>query len=627
MKNLILTFSLLLFAMGLQAQEIVTEEMVRQIAPHPRLLLREGEELSIKNAIARDKTFAELNNALLLAAESYIPKKNISEGSQNYREALKRLFLWSYAYRMTLEPRYAQRAEQEMLNIADFAAWPGEYITIAELTIGMSIGYDWVYSTMSASSREKIANAIIEKGIKPSFGVAGYHFLHAVSNWNLVGNAGVSVGAIATAETDPQLCMQTLNRTFRSLYMKQYAPDGVYPEGYGYWGYGTNNVVLLINALETALGSDFGLSQSEGFMNTATFLLHMTGNNNQCFNFSDTKAAPVINPAVFWFATRKGDPSLVWNELKTIRQSGYKECVKYRMSPLIMIWGNAIDMQHIPEPSSTFYVAKEGVTPVALMRSSWKENGIYLGRKGGCPQAGHGHMDIGSFIVDADGERWIADLGAPKYTEEYFRYVDADEESKRVLQKPGIEYLKVPAQDSPRWQTPQASALYHNLITVNQEEQYVKGYATFKKIMHTDSLKSASIDLASLYPDRLAKYERTGAIINNAYVQLNDELQAADKAITTRWTVITDAAINVIDDKHVLLRKNGQSMTMKIITDKDIKLIVSPLSIESGSGSTTTGNYSSISFFRELQANEKQTVEVLFIPGSSHHCIINKSRR
>ena len=207
------------------------------------------------------------------------------------------------------------------------------------------------------------------------------------------------------------------------------------------------------------------------------------------------------------------------------------------------------------------------------------------------------------------------------------RHLFRDEESKRVLQKPGIEYLKVPAQDSPRWQTPQASALYHNLITVNQEEQYVKGYATFKKIMHTDSLKSASIDLASLYPDRLAKYERTGAIINNAYVQLNDELQAADKAITTRWTVITDAAINVIDDKHVLLRKNGQSMTMKIITDKDIKLIVSPLSIESGSGSTTTGNYSSISFFRELQANEKQTVEVLFIPGSSHHCIINKSRR
>lgn len=626
MKNLIPAFTVLLFAIGLQAQEIITENMIRQIAPHPRLLLKEGEEQHIKNAIARDKTFAELNNALLLAAESYIPKKNINEGSQNYREALKRLFLWSYAYRMTLESRYAQRAEQEMLNIANFNTWPGEYITIAELTIGMSIGYDWVYNTMSVSSREKIANAIIEKGIRPSFGTAGYHFLHAVSNWNLVGNAGVSVGAIATAETNPQLCIQTLNRTFKSLYMKQYAPNGIYPEGYGYWGYGTNNIVLLIHALETALGSDFGLSQSEGFMNTASFLLHMTGNNNKCFNFSDTKVTPVINPAVFWFATKNKDLSLLWNEQKTIKQLGYKECVKYRMSPLIMIWGNTIDMKHIPEPSSTFYVAKEGVTPVALMRSSWKENGIYLGMKGGCPQAGHGHMDIGSFIVDADGERWITDLGAPKYTEEYFRYVDADEESKRILLKPGIEYLKVPAQDSPRWQTPQASALYHNLVTVDQEEQYVKGYATYQKIIHTDSLQSASIDLASLYPEKLAKYERTGAIISNAYIRLNDELQAADKAITTRWTVITDATISVIDDKHIQLKKNGKSMTMKIITDKDIQLIVSSLSIEDRS-SLPINKYSSISFFQKLQASEKQAVEVLFIPGSSHHCTINKSQR
>ncbi len=235
-------------------------------------------------------------------------------------------------------------------------------------------------------------------------------------------------------------------------------------------------------------------------------------------------------------------------------------------------------------------------------------------------------MDIGSFIVDADGERWITDLGAPKYTEEYFRYVDADEESKRILLKPGIEYLKVPAQDSPRWQTPQASALYHNLVTVDQEEQYVKGYATYQKIIHTDSLQSASIDLASLYPEKLAKYERTGAIISNAYIRLNDELQAADKAITTRWTVITDATISVIDDKHIQLKKNGKSMTMKIITDKDIQLIVSSLSIEDRS-SLPINKYSSISFFQKLQASEKQAVEVLFIPGSSHHCTINKSQR
>ena len=67
-------------------------------------------------------------------------------------------------------------------------------------------------------------------------------------------------------------------------------------------------------------------------------------------------------------------------------------------------------------------------------------------------------------------------------------------------------------------------------------------------------------------------------------------------------------------------------MTMKIITDKDIQLIVSSLSIEDRS-SLPINKYSSISFFQKLQASEKQAVEVLFIPGSSHHCTINKSQR
>ena len=620
MKYLVSIFAGLFLFVALRAQQTVTEDMVRQITPHPRLLLRQGEELYIKNAIARDKTFAEMNNALLLAAESCLTKEPISnKGSQSYREALRRLFLWSYAYRMTLDSGYAERAEREMLHIADFDSWSGEYIMIAELIVGMSVGYDWTYDVLPVTSREKIADAIIKKGIEPSFGKAGYHFLHAVSNWNLVGNTGVSVGAIATAETDRSLCLRTLQRMLQSIYMKQYAPEGVYPEGYGYWGYGTNNVVLLIDALHSAFGTDFGLSDSAGFMDTAEFLLHMTG-DSQCFNFSDTKSALVINPAVFWFATRNKDSSLLWNEKKTISRIGYKECVKYRMAPLVMLWGNSIDMQCVKRPASTFFVDTKGVTPVALMRSSWDDDAIYLGLKGGCPQVGHGHMDIGSFVMDADGERWIIDLGAPKYTDEYFHYVDADDESKRVLQKSGIEYLKVPAQDSPRWLVPQASARYHNLITVDGEQQYVKGYATFQKTICTDSLKLASIDLTNLYFGKLASYRRTGSIVGSTYVQLSDELQAADKTIVMRWNVMTDAVVGLVDNKHIVLKKNGKSMTMKVFSDKEVSIVVEPLLSDSGSNGK---RQSSISFTQELHPYEKQSVEVLFIPESSCYARIN----
>lgn len=51
MKNLIPAFTVLLFAIGLQAQEIITENMIRQIAPHPRLLLKEGKSSTLKTRL------------------------------------------------------------------------------------------------------------------------------------------------------------------------------------------------------------------------------------------------------------------------------------------------------------------------------------------------------------------------------------------------------------------------------------------------------------------------------------------------------------------------------------------------------------------------------------------------
>ena len=55
------------------------------------------------------------------------------------------------------------------------------------------------------------------------------------------------------------------------------APDGAYPEGYGYWGYGTSFNVMFISAIEKLFGKDFGLNEMPGFLKTAGYLENMTG--------------------------------------------------------------------------------------------------------------------------------------------------------------------------------------------------------------------------------------------------------------------------------------------------------------------------------------------------------------
>lgn len=58
-----------------------------------------------------------------------------------------------------------------------------------------------------------------------------------------------------------------------------------------------------------------------------------------------------------------------------------------------------------------------GAQPQAVLRSSWNDKrATYVGIKAGSANNGHGHMDIGSFILEANGVRWAVDLGRDGYT-------------------------------------------------------------------------------------------------------------------------------------------------------------------------------------------------------------------
>ena len=72
-----------------------------------------------------------------------------------------------------------------------------------------------------------------------------------------------------------------------------YSPDGNYPEGSGYWCYGTLYQVLMLAALDSTLGTDNGLSDTPGFSKTAEYMLYMTGLNSKFFNYSDC-APPLL---------------------------------------------------------------------------------------------------------------------------------------------------------------------------------------------------------------------------------------------------------------------------------------------------------------------------------------------
>ena len=144
-----------------------------------------------------------------------------------------------------------------MLAVARFTDWnPSHFLDVAEMTTGMAIGYDWLFSNLQPESRSLIKKAILEKGINQSK-VGDYNgWLRSKNNWNQVCNTGMVYGALALQEDYPELANEIINRAYEtiSLPMEEYQPDGAYPEGYGYWGYGTTYNVLFLSAVEKVFG-------------------------------------------------------------------------------------------------------------------------------------------------------------------------------------------------------------------------------------------------------------------------------------------------------------------------------------------------------------------------------------
>jgi hypothetical protein len=91
------------------------------------------------------------------------------------------------------------------------------------------------------------------------------------NNWNQVCWGGMTLGALAVADDQPSPASEILTEAKASIHhgLEAYLPEGVYPEGPGYWGYGTSYQVLMISALQSALGADWGLADSPGLRQSA----------------------------------------------------------------------------------------------------------------------------------------------------------------------------------------------------------------------------------------------------------------------------------------------------------------------------------------------------------------------
>ncbi|QHV93651.1 heparinase II/III domain-containing protein [Spirosoma endbachense] len=577
-----------------------------KLPDHPRLLLLKGEEETIKRTIGTDKTWGKLHQAILTESDVLLgaaPLERIQIGRRlldKSREALRRLFFLSYAWRMTHQDKYLKRAEKELLTLSAFSDWnPTHFLDVAEMTMAVAIGYDWLYNDLPEQSRSIIKEAILKKGIEPSLDSKYNSWLKASHNWNQVCNAGMTYGAMAIYEDQPELAKRIINRSIDSIVlpMGDYNPNGAYPEGYGYWGYGTSFNVMFLSAVEKALGTDFGLSTKPGFLQTAGFMENMTGPSNNAFNFSDSGLSGELQPAMFWFAQKQKNPSLLWVERSRLINDDARQHIKNRLLPAAILWSNSVGITTIKEPESTMWVGM-GKTPVGLMRTSWSDpNAIYVATKGGSASTNHAHMDIGSFIMEADGVRWAMDFGMQNY---------------ETLESKGVD-LWNGKQNSQRWQVFRYNNFVHNTLTINDQLQRVEGKAPITGSSSTPSFMSVTTDLTAIYKESLAKANRGIAIVNKDYVVVRDELETLPTETTVRWTMLTPATAKIVGENKIELSKEGKTLILQVQEPAKVTLKTWPTDPQHDYDAPNPGT-TLVGFEVKLPASTKSALTVLLIP-------------
>ncbi|MFT3827954.1 MAG: heparinase II/III family protein [Chitinophagaceae bacterium] len=602
-KILYLFFALLLFKANLSMGQQDTLTSSAKLPAHPRLLLLKGQEAAVKNNIGKDALLQKIHASILKDCDEMIsqpPVEHIKIGKRlldKSRECLRRVFYLSYAYRTTGQRKYLERAEKEMLAVSAFSDWnPSHFLDVAEMTMAVSIGYDWLYNDLSKTSRKAIEDAILEKGIKPSLDKEYNSWLTRTNNWNQVCNAGIVFGAMVTYEAHPELSLQIVNRAINTLSypLQQYAPDGGYPEGYGYWGYGTSFNVMLVSALDAAFGKDFGLTKAPGFMQTASFMENMLGPSGKPYNFSDCGTTAEFNPAMFWFASHTKTPSLLWMEKQLL--SGNMP-LKNRLLPATMIWAKDIDMNKVVAPVSKTWFGS-GVNPVALMRTSWTDpKAIFVGFKGGSPSLSHAHMDVGSFVMEADGVRWAIDLGMQEY---------------ETLESKGVDLWNM-KQNSQRWSVYRYNNLAHNTLTVNNELQQVTGSAKITENSGDPEFTRATADLTSLYGGKLKSATRMLVIMQQSYVVVHDELETAGDSVTVRWTMVTPATVKITKSNVAELSKDGKTLVLAMPPADDLTLKTWPATPTNSYDAANPG-VNIIAFEMKLPPHTKQPLHVMLMP-------------
>ena len=537
----------------------------------PRLVLNAAIEMNLRKKLESDPLIQNIYQSIKYNAEMVSKKElitvNVPDNSRSQRNQLgiSREFLWrinmlAMVYRIEKDPQILNRINDEVVAACNFPTWnPRHFLDVGEMSLAISLALDWTAGDLPKSTVQLAKESLIEKGIVPSWPENGKtpSWVYRDNNWNQVCNGGMIAASITIADMEPELAAKTIYRSIDGLNnaLGAYQPDGVYPEGAVYWGYGTQFTVVTAAMLESAFGTDFGIADFPAFKESATFRLLSTAPSQKLFNYADCAEEPerYTDFTLSWFAAKTGD-KIFLNEEKFMQPPEERGRIS-RLAGAGLVW----TAQFEEKASSTLPQAwrGRGANPIVVFTGGEQNtNQYYFGGKGGRGTVNHGNMDAGSFIFELNGVRWVVDPGNQSYG---------------VLERAGFN-LWSRAQDSDRWKLITKNNFGHSTISVNNQLHVVDGHVSITEFKNGEK-PEATFDMTPALSGLVKSAERRFIKDSPASVLIEDEIEISEETELITWQLMTTAQVQLVYG-GAILKKEGQELKIENLSHPEITMSV-----------------------------------------------------
>lgn len=534
----------------------------------PKLFFTHVIERNLKKRIKTDPVVKNYYEAIRLNADEILKQPFLKRELTGKRllpvarEMLYRMNILGMVYRIEKDPVILKRINDELTAICNFSDWHASHpLDVAEMSLAVAIGIDWTANALPKATVQLAKNSLIEKGIKAGFkGKKDPYWLSWTNNWNQVCSGGFIAASIVIADKDPELATKTISSCLKGMpnALKEYSPDGAYPEGPVYWGYGSSFTAITSSILESAFGNDFGVAAYPSFLESADYRLLTIAPSGLNYNYGDchsrvADSIDITDITLAWFARQTGNSLYLNSKHFLISPESLKKLP--RLAGIGLIWLSEFQ----EKKKTTLPLAWEGRgnNPIVIFRGGKDDpQHYYLGAKGGSAALSHGNMDAGSFIFELNGVRWVIDPGTQEYND---------------VEKTGFD-LWGSCQNCQRWLLLSKSNFGHSTLTVDDARFKVGGKASiinFKEGVNPQ----ATFDMTPVFKGYLKSERRKFIKDSDHSLIIQDDFIPDDSTQSLTWAIMTTAEVSPSANGAVL-KQDGKQLFVKIISPAGIKVSI-----------------------------------------------------